>query len=174
MEGGVLAVAEFYLHRARTEEAVECGLLGPMGGVKQGIPAGIDLVPKVHGVLESSVIVGDREIMMVGPGDLRGIDKPSAGLLVKIVSGAIRELRKGGVGTIGIVRFLGPRGMTFVIGLIGVGGRSRRRSRDLLRKGDEGAGGFLVSSGVREDWALRGSSGGGGDEGGLVIFLRLL
>ena len=82
MKGGVLAVAEFYLHRTGMEKAVECGLLRPVSSVQQGVPAGIDLVPEVGGVLQTSVVIGDREIMMIHPGDLRGIDEPSAGLLI--------------------------------------------------------------------------------------------
>ena len=72
------------------------------------------------------------------------------------MSGAIREFWKGGVGTIGVVHVFGPGRMTFIIRLVGVGGRSRRRSGELLGKGDEGVGGVLVSKGVREDLALRG------------------
>ena len=56
LEGGVLRIAEFYLHRARTEETVECGLLGPVSSVKQGVPAGIDLIPEVSSVLQTSVV----------------------------------------------------------------------------------------------------------------------
>ena len=49
---------------------VVCGLIGPMGGVKQGIPAGIDLVPKVRGVLQMSIVVENGEVVVVHSGNL--------------------------------------------------------------------------------------------------------
>ena len=61
---------------------VVCGLIGPMGGVKQGIPAGIDLVPKVHGVLQMSIVVENGEVVVVHSGNLWSVDEPSASLLI--------------------------------------------------------------------------------------------
>ena len=82
LEKGVRGVAEFYLHRVRTEKAVVCGLVGPMGGVKQGIPTSIDLVPKVHGVLQVSIIVGNGEVVVVHSGNLWSVEETSASLLI--------------------------------------------------------------------------------------------
>ena len=52
LEGSIGGVAEFsgYLHRARAQEMVECGLVRPMGGMEQGVLASANIVPKVHGV----------------------------------------------------------------------------------------------------------------------------
>jgi hypothetical protein len=181
LEGSVWGVAEFDLHRARAQKAVVGGLVRPMGGVKKGIFAHAYLVPKVHGILEAAVVIGDGEVVVIDAGDLRGVEEPSAGLLVEVMSGAVREFWKWRVGTIRmIVHWLGPGRMIFIICFVGVrGGRrgSGWRSGRLL-EGEEDVGGFFIvvlilEHDVGEDRVLGGRGRGGGDERGLIIILRL-
>ena len=64
------------------EKVVVCVLVGPMSGVQQGVPAGIDLVPKICGVLQASIVVGNGEVVVVDSSNLRSIDEPSASLII--------------------------------------------------------------------------------------------